>query len=57
MEICDIIAIKDEDSFRWKWRYVGADGEVDESKESYPLFYECLSAARDKGYQPRFKSS
>ena len=57
MEICEIIAVKHKDSFRWIWRHVDARGEVDESEESYPLFYECLSAAREKGYQPRFKSS
>lgn len=55
MEICEIIAIKHKDSFRWKWRHVGADGDVEVSKESYPLFYECLSAARGKGYKPNFK--
>jgi hypothetical protein len=57
MEICEIIAVKHKDSFRWIWRHVSPEGDVDESKESYPLFYECLSAAREKGYQPRFKSS
>ena len=51
------LAVKHKDSFRWIWRHVDARGEVDESEESYPLFYECLSAAREKGYQPRFKSS
>jgi hypothetical protein len=57
MEICEIIAVKHKDSFRWIWRHVGPEGDVDESKESYPLFYECLSAAREKGYRPHFKSS
>jgi hypothetical protein len=55
MEICEIIAIKDKDSFRWKWRRVGPDGDVEESERSYPLFYECLSAAREKGYKANFK--
>ena len=55
MDICEIIAIKDKDSFRWKWRHVGADGDVEESDKTYPLFYECLSAAREKGYKPSFK--
>ncbi len=55
MDFCEIIAIKHKDSFRWKWRLVGDDGDVEESKESYPLYYECLSAAREKGYRPSFK--
>ena len=54
--ICDIQHVKHKDSFRWKWRYVRADGTVvKESEESYPLYYECVQAARQNGYQPRLK--
>ena len=40
-------------SFRWKWRHLGEDGSLkDESEESYELFYECVCAARQRGYEP-----
>jgi hypothetical protein len=43
-------------SFRWKWRDVADDGSVlDESDETYELFYECVCAARREGYQPKIK--
>jgi hypothetical protein len=29
----------------------------DESEESYELFYECVIAAREHGYEPRIKCS
>jgi hypothetical protein len=45
-------------SFRWKWRHLAEDGSVkEESKESYELFYECVTAARASGYQPKIKCS
>ena len=40
-------------SFRWKWRHVAADGRVSESKHEYELFYECVCAARESGYEPQ----
>ena len=42
-------------SFLWKWRHIGPDGGVTESEEAYTLFYEALSAARTKGYEPEKK--
>lgn len=42
-------------SFLWKWRHIGADGGVTESEEAYALFYEALSAARMRGYEPQTK--
>lgn len=42
-------------TFRWKWRHVHADGRVSESKQEYQLFYECMSAARESGYEPVVK--
>ena len=55
MHPCDIHHVKHKDSFRWKWRYTRADGSVKESSESYPLFYECVIAARQSGYEPLLK--
>jgi hypothetical protein len=49
---CEIFHVPYKQSFRWKWRHVADDGSVKESKESYELFYECVCAARQSGYQP-----
>jgi hypothetical protein len=51
MPICKIHPIKHKDSFRWKWRHVAPDGNVRESADSYALFYECVTAAREHGYE------
>jgi hypothetical protein len=52
MKNCDIFHVPYKGSFRWKWRYVAPDGRVSESKLDYQLFYECVSAARESGYEP-----
>ncbi len=54
---CEIFHIPYKQSFRWKWRHVSDDGSVEESQESYELFYECVCAARKSGYKPRIKCS
>ena len=55
---CEIYFVTEKTTFRWKWRHVAEDGSVkDESKESYELFYECVTAARESGYQPRIRCS
>jgi len=52
---CEIYSVKYENSFRWKWRHVAADGSIKESGEAYALYYECVLAARSRGYQPPLK--
>jgi hypothetical protein len=56
---CEIFHVPHAASFRWKWRHLAEDGSVkDESKESYALFYDCVCAARARGYKPpRIKCS
>jgi hypothetical protein len=50
---CEIFHVAHGRSFRWKWRRLSDDGSVkEESKETYQLFYECVCAARARGYQP-----
>jgi len=47
MKACEIFHVPYKKTFRWKWRHTGADGRtLAESKESYALYYECISAAR-----------
>lgn len=49
----EIFHVPHDTSFRWKWRHLSEDGSVrEESQESYELFYECVCAARQRGYQP-----
>ncbi len=52
MRSCEIYHVPYKDSFAWKWRHVDERGRVVESGETYPLFFECLSAARAKGFEP-----
>jgi len=47
---CEIFATRHKNSFRWKWRHVAPDGTIKESEEFYPLYYECVVAARKCGY-------
>lgn len=54
MRLCEIYFVRHKDSFVWKWRPLG-EGAARESKETYSLFYECVTAARKNGYQPNQK--
>ena len=54
---CEIFHVPHQRSFRWKWRAIAEDGSVEESDESFELYYECVCAARASGYQPRIKCS
>lgn len=38
----------------WRWKSVG-DGRAQMSERTFPLFYECVMAARSRGYQPDIK--
>jgi hypothetical protein len=39
---------------RWRWRRTEASGAVEFSSEEFALFYDCVTAARGKGYEPSF---
>ncbi len=54
MKICEIYHVPAGRSFAWKWRHA-SNGRVIESKEKYELYYECVSAALLRGYQPDIK--
>lgn len=55
MPSCEIVHLTRERALRWKWRHVDPDGRVKESKQDYPLYYDCVVAARESGYQPKIK--
>jgi hypothetical protein len=52
---CEIYHVTYKNSFRWKWRHVSEDGRIEESRQDYSLYYECVVAARSSGYQPRVR--
>jgi hypothetical protein len=54
MKVCEIFHVPYKKTYRWKWRHPATDGRtLVESEESYALYYECFSAAREAGYEPR----
>jgi hypothetical protein len=52
MQNCEIYHVPHKRTFGWKWRYVQSDGRAVESKEVFQLYYECLTAARERGLKP-----
>ena len=52
---CEIFYVRQDGTFVWKWRHVEQNGRVIESDRTYVLFYECITAARESGYQPQIK--
>jgi hypothetical protein len=55
MKLCEIYHVPYKDSFAWKWRHRPTHGRAIESKETYQLYYECVSAALERGYQPNIQ--
>jgi len=55
MPNCEIVHITRERALRWKWRHVDPEGRVKESQQDYALYYDCVIAAREHGYQPKIK--
>ena len=55
MRTCEIIWIKSAKG--WQWRSL-SEQEVakrQKSRETFPLFYDCVTAARAEGYSPNVK--
>jgi hypothetical protein len=55
MPLCEVIYVKHESGNGWKWRPIVAEREAKPSEKTYPLFYDCVSAARASGYTPNKK--
>jgi hypothetical protein len=55
MKLCEIYHVPCKGSFAWKWRHQPLEGRVIESGETYQLYYECVAAALEAGYQPNIK--
>lgn len=50
---CEIFNVPHKNTMRWKWRYLAPDGAMNECAEEYPLYFDCVAAARARGYEPR----
>lgn len=55
MKSCEIIYVKQKDGKGWKWRAIDAGDKPEVSRETFELFYECVTDARSSGYQPNVK--
>jgi hypothetical protein len=53
-EACEIVCVNEGAPLRWRWRYTEPGGAVAVSREEFELFFECVTAARGEGYEPRF---
>jgi hypothetical protein len=53
MPPCEIIYVKSAKG--WKWRALDEDTRKQPCKETYELFYECVVAARSRGYKENVK--
>ena len=54
MSPCEIIYVKDAKG--WKWRTLSDENvQPKTSEETFQLFYDCVSAARAKGYKPNIR--
>lgn len=52
MPYCKIVYVKHRGQGGWRWQSVSGEGKPPVSDKSYPLFYECVLAARASGYAP-----
>ena len=52
MQICKIVYVKQDGETGWRWKSLAQAGKPRVSDETYALFYECVVAARAKGFQP-----
>jgi hypothetical protein len=48
---CKIVYVRRSQASGWAWRAVSSE-EAQPSAEVYGLFYECVVAARARGYTP-----
>lgn len=57
-QTCEIFYVKRGKASGWQWRPAGSRSKSGVSAETYALYYECVVAARVRGYStPRLKCS
>lgn len=52
MPLCEIIFVRHETGNGWKWCPISAGQDRLPCKETFALFYDCVTAARAQGYNP-----
>ena len=52
MSFCKIVYVSHRGRAGWQWQSVAPQGKTRVSDQRYPLFYECVLAARASGYTP-----
>ena len=50
MPFCKIVYVTHRGQAGWRWQGVSRQGAPQASDKTYPLFYECVVAARASGY-------
>ena len=52
---CEIIYVKKAKGWKWRSLTEPGAGKIETSEETFQLFYDCVSAARARGYNPPVK--
>jgi len=52
MHTCKIVYVKQGTKSGWRWQSLATDGKARSSEQTYPLYYEAVSAARASGLTP-----
>ena len=54
LKLCEIIYVE---KAGWKWRRLTEPGvaKAEVSEETFQLFYDCVTAARARGYNPNVR--
>ena len=50
--ICEIYDVPRKRGHCWKWRHRDAAGATIEGEGEYDLFFDCVEAARARGFSP-----
>lgn len=52
MDNCKIVYVKQSGQAGWRWQALSGSVPERASQQTYPLYYECVLAARAKGFVP-----
>jgi len=52
---CEIIWVKSANGWQWRSLDDQKPAKRQTSRETFPLFYDCVTAARAEGYDPNVK--
>lgn len=55
MRVCEIIYVKSAKGWQWRSLSEHERARRQASRDTFPLFYDCVTAARAKGYTPNIK--